>query len=471
MWFRFTAPQAETYVLNTAGSHYETTLAIYSGSPGTLSLVECSAYFGGEMRGRVLLQAPAGASYYVMVAATDPSPGGTLLLTVERSVVPPLEVTLEVDEGLGLLGNGEVEMSGRVTCSRPAEVGLDGAVQQDETYSYFFPEPFACGPEPTAFRSPTRERSGPAFVPGPAGVLLIAYGYDEHDRDVPEVEMVGQVGSGRLVFARSVADVDEPEATEIFVMNGDGAGVTRLTSNAREDNFPALSPDGRHVAFSRFSKGQFDLFVMSSDGNGLRRLSRTPNDEVLPTWSPDGNRLAYTGTFTTRDGWQSDIFKMRLWDRTTKRLTDTPRTKEFAPEWSPDGMLIAFTRQNERRHRYGIATIGRNGLGLARLVINPLSRHGYTDVNPTWSPDSQWVAFARDHGDDPYVDIFKVRRDGSDLRAVTELFELAENPAWGPDGHIVFQHNEGIAIVRGDGGTITHLTETRTGIPFQWPDW
>jgi hypothetical protein len=109
--------------------------------------------------------------------------------------------------------------------------------------------------------------------------------------------------------------------------------------------------------------------------------------------------------------------------------------------------------------------------GTHRLVINPDSKSGYTDVNPTWSPDSQWITFSRDHRDDPFVDIYKVRRDGSQVAPVTELNELAENPVWGSDGRIIFMHDQGIAVVGSDGGEIEHLTATRTGLPYWWPDW
>jgi hypothetical protein len=71
----------------------------------------------------------------------------------------------------------------------------------------------------------------------------------------------------------------------------------------------------------------------------------------------------------------------------------------------------------------------------------------------------------------PRRSIAAVRRDGSDVQAVTQLFEVAENPAWGPDGRIALHHIEGIAIVAGDRGLIQHMTPTRTAVPYQWPEW
>ena len=275
-----------------------------------------------------------------------------------------------------------------------------------------------------------------------------------------------------IVYARSSGATDDPDTAEIYIMDADGSNVRRLTDNETEDAFPVLSPDGTRIAFARSVRGQFDLFVMDADGSDVRRVMGAPNsDEVLPSWAPDGVKLAFTATTDAPGGWQSDIYRIRVSDGRFRRLTYTPRTKEFAPDWSPDGKLIAFTKHNERQDKFGIAVVRPYAKGLRWLVINPLSSSGYTDANPSWSPDSQWVAFARDHGDDPYVDIFKVQRDGSEVTAVTELSELAENPVWGADNRILFMHDEGIAVVSADGGEVSHLTPTRTGIPYLWPDW
>jgi len=473
VWYRFIAPRSRTYVLDTIPSTYDTVVAVYTGQRGALELAECSGYFDGHLRGHLLLAAEAGATYHVMVGASElGAPGGRLVFALERSTVEPLDVTFELEARAHLAPNGEVVLAGSVTCSRDAEVGLDGAVGQGVTSSFFFPQPFACGPEPTPFRAATRERSGERFALGPVDALVIAYGYDRYDRYTPEVETALEVIPGRIVFARSTGTFDDPAATEIFSMEADGSDVVRLTGNAVEDAFPAISPDGTRVAFARLRDGGYDLLVVDALGGSRRRVTRTPRvGEALPAWSPDGGALAYTVTLETRSGFQSDLFWVPVGGGSPVRLTHTRRASEFAPEWSPDGRLIAFTKWDPVRERYGIAALDLATGGVCWLAINPLSTGGYTDANPTWSPDGQWVAFAREHGADPFVDVFKVRRDGTGLVPVTRLSELSENPTWGPDGRIAFQHEEGVAIVAADGSGLAHVTPTLTGLPFHWPDW
>jgi TolB protein len=281
----------------------------------------------------------------------------------------------------------------------------------------------------------------------------------------------GTTESRRIVFARSTGEFDRAAATEIFSMNSDGTDQLQLTDNQTEDQFPSLSPDGAKIAFTRLRNRQYDLFVMDVDGSNVERMTRTEDGEALPAWSPDGRSLVFTVTSGFGEDFRSDIAVMNLARGTISTLVRSRTTQEFAPEWSPDGSQVAFTRLNFERSRFGIGLVDVASGERSWLVINPLSQSGYVDAAPSWSPDGEWIAFQRDHGADPFVDIFKVRSDGTDLTAVTELNTQAENPSWGPEQRIAFMHDEAIALVADDGTGLTHITPTRTGLPHWWPDW
>src|SRR3990170_3236730 len=65
--------------------------------------------------------------------------------------------------------------------------------------------------------------------------------------------------NGRIVFASTRSG-----NTDIYVMNADGTGETRLTTDATVERMPAWSPGGNKIAYIRDD----DLWVMNADGSG-----------------------------------------------------------------------------------------------------------------------------------------------------------------------------------------------------------
>src|SRR5688500_7825370 len=85
-------------------------------------------------------------------------------------------------------------------------------------------------------------------------------------------------------------------AAEIYLMNGDGTHVRRITNNATGENFPAMSPDGKRIVFesNRLRKESdpvnwASLFMMNVDGSG--ETSLVPGNSA--TWSRDSKSIAF----------------------------------------------------------------------------------------------------------------------------------------------------------------------------------
>jgi TolB protein len=93
------------------------------------------------------------------------------------------------------------------------------------------------------------------------------------------------------------------------VINTNGTGAIRLTTNAAADHAPAWSPDGTRIAFqsTRGDGVGFDIFVMNAtDGGNVVRLSTDVGDDIDPTWSSDGTKIAFVSSRTGN----AEIFTM-----------------------------------------------------------------------------------------------------------------------------------------------------------------
>ncbi|MHB2020004.1 MAG: prepilin-type N-terminal cleavage/methylation domain-containing protein, partial [Candidatus Xenobia bacterium] len=94
---------------------------------------------------------------------------------------------------------------------------------------------------------------------------------------------------GVIVYAQPVPGGHEA----IFRCNPDGTGVGQLTNGAARDTQPALSPDGKHVAFSSNRDGMGQIYCLDLATHQVASLASAPLGAQCPSWSPDGAMLAY----------------------------------------------------------------------------------------------------------------------------------------------------------------------------------
>jgi dipeptidyl aminopeptidase/acylaminoacyl peptidase len=77
--------------------------------------------------------------------------------------------------------------------------------------------------------------------------------------------------NGKIAFTS-----DRDGNSEIYVMNADGSGQTRLTNDGAIDNEPVWSPDGTKIAFWTERNGPAEIYVMNADGSGQINLTKNP---------------------------------------------------------------------------------------------------------------------------------------------------------------------------------------------------
>ena len=215
---------------------------------------------------------------------------------------------------------------------------------------------------------------------------------------------------------------------EIYVMNADGSGHTRLTNNTEGDGNPSWSPDGRRIAFyswrdENWGDGNSEIYVMNADGSGQTRLTNNTEGDRDPSWSPDGRRIAFT---SSRDG-KSEIYVMNADGSSQTRLTNNTDA-DWDPSWSPDGRRIAFTSSRDGKSE--IYVMNADGSSQTRLTNNTDA-----DWDPSWSPDGQRIVFSSDRDGDH--EIYVMNADGSDVRQLTHNEVEDGWPSWSPAGQSV----------------------------------
>jgi len=130
---------------------------------------------------------------------------------------------------------------------------------------------------------------------------------------------------------------------EIYSMNADGTGATRVTTDPLTDGRPVFTPDGQTIVFhSSRTAGKQQIWSVNVDGTGLTQLTRD-SVNASPSVSPDGQTIAYIST-RNKDG---DIWLMGKDGSNQRPFTRSPQQRESEPRFLRDGSLAYLLERRE----------------------------------------------------------------------------------------------------------------------------
>ena len=241
--------------------------------------------------------------------------------------------------------------------------------------------------------------------------------------------------------------------------------VTPLTSTPGSENRPAVSPDGKRIAFAAEAV-DFDLVEIPLNGSQARSLLATSRNELDSTFMRDGSQYAYVSDkggelqiwLRSRDG----QFERPIVGRA--QFPDEQTLALGSPALSPKGDRIAYQRYAQQSgYQIWVSTVAAAGPPVL-LTSGSL----YQDA-PTWSPDGSTIAFIH-RTKDNVASLAKVRVGAIESVQVVlrDTPTLGSRPKWSGDGRwIAVDTSEGLVIVTPDGKTSRVISQD-IWIAFAW---
>ncbi|MBI3694608.1 MAG: serine/threonine-protein kinase [Acidobacteria bacterium] len=276
----------------------------------------------------------------------------------------------------------------------------------------------------------------------------------------------------------SMMPANEPRHS-LFRLSVDSGEMRRLTTAPSEvtygDTMPAVSPDGKNLAFVRASTNAVaSLYVLPLAADVTprgepRKIEVGPNP-VHPAWTSDGREIIFgVGLAGTRSG----LWRVPVSGDSTPRLLALPGEGSGAPTLSRQGVRLAYVQQIQDTN---IWSIDLSGPGAAAGPPKQLIASTMREVAPQFSPDGRKIAFSSNRSGG--LEIWVADRDGKNAFQLTFLGALtAGSPRWSPDGKkIAFDCNPGgiyhIYVVSAEGGPQQRLTDGTASdiIPAWSPD-
>jgi tricorn protease len=196
-----------------------------------------------------------------------------------------------------------------------------------------------------------------------------------------------------------------------------------------------ISPDGKRAVFS--ARG--DVYTVPAKDGSIRNLTQTPGiREDFATWSPDGRWIAYLSDRTgeqelylaPQDGMGKEI-----------RVTTDGTMFRLPPVWSPDSKKLLYADKSVRLFYVDID---------AKKPVQ-IDQGKYFDITDySWSPDSQWVAYAKTAENANNV-VYLYSLSDKKITPVTTSFTDSRNPIFDPDGKYLYflsnrDYNEVIGV-------------------------
>jgi Tol biopolymer transport system component len=249
---------------------------------------------------------------------------------------------------------------------------------------------------------------------------------------------------------RLVVQIVENATQSLGMLDTENGAVRTFYASAYAIADPAVSPDGRRIAFMG-GDSIWDVVEVEIPTGRVQVMPSAGGVSWWPAWGPSGSHYAFISdklpSVAVR---QVSINGGGVFSRVLAELSDATLTDM---RWSPDDQRFTFTAFRRER----TATMMANASGSPAQPVDPAAD---TSTNGVWSPDGQWLAYRRRVGTDEQL--VKIRPGSRNQPEVLKAWRAgnaggeARTPVdWSPDGQwiLAVRSRPGIFLISADGAT------------------
>ncbi len=262
-----------------------------------------------------------------------------------------------------------------------------------------------------------------------------------------------------VAFVRSAIIANDAADADIFTCDLQGGNLQRLTFDGRGIRGIAWTPDGSHLVYAGYRMGSWRLWRLPAAGGSPRDLGFARENAQYPAAASAGGRLAYTNSPSVSAVWRAELGG----DASKCQSLIRSPGREAAPAYSPDGRKIADISDQTGADEIWVSDAdGGHRAQLTRFKGRAAPNR------PLWSPDGQTLLFTLRAADVPEVDTVPAA-GGEPKRVLLN----GSGASWSHDGKsIYYQSRGGIwkapAAGGGDGQALT--AQGNASLPDESPD-
>ncbi|ULQ50993.1 S41 family peptidase [Flavihumibacter fluvii] len=242
-----------------------------------------------------------------------------------------------------------------------------------------------------------------------AAILLMAFAQTNNAQDTRLLRQP-DISEQKIVFVY---------AGDLWTVDKQGGGATRLTSFPGVEFNPKFSPDGKMIAFSGQYQENTDVYVVPSTGGTPKRLTWHPEYDVVAGWSPDG-KIVFNSSRDAMHGAAPKMYTIGLNDGLPQPM---PMPRAFRGSYSPDGKSYAYEMNLRWDEEWRNYRGGQNNpiwvLDLQNYSLKKLPFTNSHDMLPAWM--GNYIYFLSDR--DSAMNIYRYNTATSAIEQLTFFAE------------------------------------------------